>query len=108
LNEVPAGQAPTKDNLSESRKVGHDAGAVLILWRQNAKDESRVECVIAKNALGKMGSISLSFNGPWQKFAYRAPDVVYPATSAPAGGKPNKPKGKGRGRQHGFGESADE
>lgn len=70
LNRASVGrenQEPTMSELRESGDIEQDASIILLLW--NLDEEGREKgCKVAKNRQGKIGKVTMRFNGDLMKF----------------------------------------
>lgn len=70
LNRASAGREdkePTMSELKESGDIEQDASIIILLW--NLDDEEREKgCKVAKNRQGKIGKVTMRFNGDLMKF----------------------------------------
>ena len=69
---------PILSHLRESGDIEADADAVLLLWRPDAKDESGVEIIVAKQRNGPKGAIQTYFRAEYQRFESAAKEELYP------------------------------
>lgn len=70
LNRASVGRddkEPTMSELRESGDIEQDASIILLLW--NLDEEGREKgCKVAKNRQGKVGKVTMRFNGDLMKF----------------------------------------
>lgn len=75
LNDLEPGRPPNRQNVAESRKVAHDAGAVLLLWSPDPNRIENVEIIVDKAGLAARGKVPALFLGSVQRFDPRAADL---------------------------------
>ena len=70
-------QAPTKDDLRESRQLKQDADAILMLYPDTADDAPKNGRIleIAKHKDGRLARLKLNFEPEYMTFSYRSPGV---------------------------------
>jgi replicative DNA helicase len=70
LNRVSAGREnkePTMSELRESGDIEQDASTIVLLW--NLDEEGRTKgCKVDKNRQGKVGKVTMQFNGDLMRF----------------------------------------
>ena len=74
-------QAPTKDDLRESRQLKHDADLILILSPSTDKDDPPDTRIldVAKNKDGRCPSLKLQFEPEYMTFSHLMPVSAYQA-----------------------------
>lgn len=71
LNSEPTkriGGRPAKEDLRESRAVGHNASKVMLLWRRD-DEPSDITVIVDKHRNGPTGDVRLSFVGKYARIS---------------------------------------
>jgi replicative DNA helicase len=77
LNRQVEGRGDAKPRLADLRESGAieaDADTVMLLWRPDEKDRSRIEVNLAKQRNGPVGEFTLAFRPDCLRFENYAPD----------------------------------
>jgi replicative DNA helicase len=75
LNSEPTkriGGRPTKEDLRESRAVGHNASKILLLWRRDDEPQD-ITVIVDKHRNGPTGDVRLSFVGKYARIGIGQP-----------------------------------
>lgn len=70
LNRNSEGRVDKKPNLADLRESGsieQDADVVLLLYRPDEEDKSRLELIVAKSRQGPLGSVDLEWQGEFMR-----------------------------------------
>lgn len=70
LNRLSAGREnkePTMSELRESGDIEQDASTIILLWNMD-EDGRKKGCKVDKNRQGKVGKVTMQFNGDLMKF----------------------------------------
>lgn len=66
---------PTMSELREAGDIEQDASVIILLWNSDLKDVAKKGCKIEKQRQGRLGKVSMTFNGDLMKFVETDEDL---------------------------------